>query len=99
MEFVHSTNQLVPLPSQPLECLGIYKRLGSGIGRFLAGRSKLVCQLHRPLHLFGTSIPAAIHEELQRRNMSEVPRRGARVKGADMPYLAAWDDDIPQRTQ
>jgi hypothetical protein len=45
MELIHGTNQLVPLPSQPLERLGICKHLGSGTGRFVVGRSELLCQL------------------------------------------------------
>jgi hypothetical protein len=98
-ELIHGTNQLAPLPSQPLERLIIYKRLGSTIGHRLAGHSELLRQLHVSSHLFSMSIPVAIHEELRRRNMSEMPRKGTRVEGADVPYLAARDDNITEHAQ
>jgi hypothetical protein len=99
VELVHGTNQLIRLSRQLLEHLGIYKCLGWGIGRFLVGRSEMLCQLRALSHLFGTPDPAAIHEELRRTNVSEVPRKGAMVEGADVLYLVGRDDDIAQCVQ
>jgi hypothetical protein len=65
----------------------------------LAGRCELLCQLLAPSHLFGMVIPVAIHEELRRRNVSEVPRKDARNMDAEVPYLAGQDDNITQRAQ
>jgi hypothetical protein len=64
MKLVHGANPLVLLPSQLLERLDIYKRLGLGIGHLLADHCELLCQLLTPLQLFSTVILVAIHEEL-----------------------------------
>jgi hypothetical protein len=94
VKLVHGSNQPVPLPSQLLECINIYNRLGSGIGHLLVGHSELLYQLLTPSQLFETVILAAIHEELRRGNVSGVPRKGTRIKDTDVPYLAGWDANV-----